>query len=504
MTSAAKDCGLITFAPPETFGEYLRPLTITVDQFIRVLRALASDIRFWILVFFMVRMIGVTYPPIEVYHNWRQTGTLMTVRAMQENGPDLFFPKTDIAGFDKSDVVASEFPIYNFVIHLVNELFGVDDWYGRLINLILSSFGVWCFFLMMRRVFGKNVGFMSSLILLASLWFMFSRKVMPDIFSASSVIIGVELAWQFRLRSNWFLLLASGLFLAMGLLAKMPSAVLLALLVPLLFDRGASGLHRLAIGIVSALATGLMIWWYFHWVPVLIGHGGFQLYWPKTFAQGWSELMARTNDTAYRIYFTALYSYGAFAFFLVGLFFIRKERYAVRAMIGLVVLMLAFFMLKTGDAFPEQDYYMIPFVPFMAVIAALGLQRIEQVHLRAALLAFVVGEGVLNQQHDLHWPEEMEYKLELEGALRPFSEAGEPIAFISDLNPSDMYFSNHPGWLVSPNEIHDEPMLRRMTESGCKIMVVNNKKEWLRTAIPDLPVIDENEYWRVYALPVKP
>ena len=37
------------------------------------INALVKDIRFWIVLFFLIRMYGITMPPLEMGHNWRQT-----------------------------------------------------------------------------------------------------------------------------------------------------------------------------------------------------------------------------------------------------------------------------------------------------------------------------------------------------------------------------------------------------------------------------------------------
>ena len=36
-----------------------------------------KDIRFWIIFLFLLRLYGITNPPLEVGHNWRQTTVAM-------------------------------------------------------------------------------------------------------------------------------------------------------------------------------------------------------------------------------------------------------------------------------------------------------------------------------------------------------------------------------------------------------------------------------------------
>ena len=100
------------------------------------------DVRFWILLFFLLRLIGITQPPLEVAHNWRQTTVTMVSRNFYETDARIWLPKVDMAG-EKSGITGMEFPLFNYLIYLMSLLFGYTHWYGRLINLVISSAGIW-------------------------------------------------------------------------------------------------------------------------------------------------------------------------------------------------------------------------------------------------------------------------------------------------------------------------------------------------------------------------
>ena len=40
----------------------------------------------WIAIFFLIRCIGITNPPLDVAHNWRQTTVTMVARNYLETG----------------------------------------------------------------------------------------------------------------------------------------------------------------------------------------------------------------------------------------------------------------------------------------------------------------------------------------------------------------------------------------------------------------------------------
>src|ERR1700754_3101546 len=92
-----------------------------------------------VLGFFLVRLIGITLPPLETWHSWRQTLTNMMARNMVEGHFSLLYPTIDMAG-ERSGVSGSEFPFFQSLIAGCTLIFGDAYWYGRLINLVVCSF----------------------------------------------------------------------------------------------------------------------------------------------------------------------------------------------------------------------------------------------------------------------------------------------------------------------------------------------------------------------------
>jgi len=465
------------------------------------LLSLVSDLRFWLALLFVVRLPGAFYPPVEVHQGWRQATTLMTVKAMEEHGPDLLYPGTSVPGPDRPNIIASEWPVYNLLIWINGSLWGAGHEIGRLISLLSSLFGIWCFYLIVRRLLGRRVAFAAAIVLTVSVWFMFSRKVMPDVFACSLVLAGVESAWRFRMSGTWWWLVVSYALIAIGVLSKLPALALLVFGVPLLLDSGASALRKWTVGLTVVLACVPAAWWYFVWTPHLLELGAYQLYWPKSLDEGWRELTARPTDTLHRFAFTAFYSWIAFGCFIAGLVVLHRERRNTRLMLACSLFLLIGYMLKTGDCIPEHDYYLIPFVPVMAVIAGIGIHAMAARNwILVVLIGGVMIEGVANQQHDLRRPGELMYKLDLASSLDELVPSDEPVAFVSDLNPSDMYFADRKGWLVTPEDLARSKESERLLHAGCRFVVVNYRRPWLAVYNPGLPMVGETLYWRVYAL----
>src|SRR3989344_7431345 len=101
----------------------------------------ASNIRFWIVLFFVLRLYGITNPPIEIAHNWRQVTGDMVARNFYEVDNNILYPRLDFGG-EKTGITGTEFPVLNYLMYLLSLIFGFHDWFGRLINLIVSSYGI--------------------------------------------------------------------------------------------------------------------------------------------------------------------------------------------------------------------------------------------------------------------------------------------------------------------------------------------------------------------------
>src|SRR5688572_28681282 len=157
---------------------------------------LFKDVRFWIILFFILRLYGITNPPLEVGHNWRQTDGLMIARNFYERDANIFYPTVDVAG-EKTGIVGSEFPILNYIIYLTSLLFGFEDWHGRLVVLLFSSIGTFFFYRLIRRYYDEPSAFIATIFLLISYWFSYSRKIIPDVFAASLCLVALYYCFRY-------------------------------------------------------------------------------------------------------------------------------------------------------------------------------------------------------------------------------------------------------------------------------------------------------------------
>jgi hypothetical protein len=106
-----------------------------------------------------------------------------------------------------------------------------------------------------------------------------------------------------------------------------------------------------------------------------------------------------------KFYFSALSGYVAFTAFLSGCIwaFIKKEN-KLLSVFALTLLFFFVFIIKASSFFYFHNYYIIPFVPFMAMMAGFAISTIKKPLLKKSLIIIAVAEALLNQQHDLRIP----------------------------------------------------------------------------------------------------
>lgn len=456
----------------------------------------------WMIVLFgLVRLYGITNPPLEVSHAWRQTTVTMAARNFYEVDPNILYPRIDISE-DLTGITGMEFPLLNYLIFLVSKVFGYAHWYGRLINLIVSSLGCWFFYRLLRKYFNEVVSFSSTFILLVSLWFCYSRKIMPDTFSMSLIIMGMYYGSNYlegKGRGVWQLV-GYGLLVLLGLLSKLPSGYLLVLFVLLLFNKEILLKRKFVFCLVSLLVVVPVAWWYLYWVPYLVEeYGLWHFFMGKGILKGLKELIENWSDTLAHFYDDALKFIG-FGVFLMGLVFcfLKKERLILRVL-GLSFLAFLVVMMKSGWTFSHHSYYVIPFVPVMALVAGYGVASVGKPKLCTVLLLAIALENILNQHSDFVIHEEHRAIFQLEEVFDGFSDRTDLIAINSGQNPAPMYFTHHKGWVASNEQLSDPAFVADLRQRGCKYLLVL-KRVYGTDLQLGYPIAYDGEDYTIYSL----
>lgn len=190
------------------------------------LSGIFSDVRFWLLLFFAIRMIFVFEPPLEFWHTWRQSTGLMVARNYFEIDSNFFYPRVDV-NHTNTGIIGMEFPLLYYSMFKLYEIFGFTHWYGRLINLIITTTGIFYFYKIIKRFWSKDMALYAALILSTSLWFAFGRKTMCDTLSVALVMMGIYYGIRYLYDKKDLAIIGYLLFAMLGLLTKIPAGYLL-------------------------------------------------------------------------------------------------------------------------------------------------------------------------------------------------------------------------------------------------------------------------------------
>ncbi|HMG89067.1 MAG TPA: glycosyltransferase family 39 protein [Chryseolinea sp.] len=465
-----------------------------------LLASYLKDIRFWIIFFFILRMYGITNPPLEVGHNWRQTDGLMITRNLYERDASIFYPTVDVAG-DLTGIVGSEFPILNYIIYLFSLIVGYEHWLGRLVVLITASIGILYFHKLIKRYFGEPSAFNATILLLVSFWFSYSRKIIPDAFAASLCIISLYYAFMYLDEGKVYRLFLFFILALMGCLSKIMVATILTILVFPLFNSLIPLQRKVLLSIFSLLILVKVCWWYFVWVPYLnatYGYGS-HFFMGMSFSQGLDYIFQDFGLVMKRLYNNP-FKYTGFAAFLAGVFLIVKNRQWLT--LGVFLLpFLAFLVIlvKTGASIIGDTYYVITVIPAMAFIAGRGLAYINNKKIVVAILVIVGIESIAAQIYDFRLREPYKSLATLEGIMDTVSERNDLIVINSgEHNPTAMYFSHRRGWTVASPIMQDSLYMNDLKNKGCKYAVLATK------LFEDLelkyPMVHKSEYFKVYKL----
>jgi hypothetical protein len=459
---------------------------------------------FWILLFFIARLYGITNPPLEAASNWRQCDGLMIARNFYEHNPNIFYPTMDIAG-DKTGITGSEFPLFNYLIYVVSLLFGYSSWYGRIINLIISSLGTFYFYRLIAKYFNPQAAFYSTILLLVSLWFGYARITIPDTFAASLCLISIYYGLLFMESGGALKFFIFFLLALCGCLVKISAAVLLTIFAIPFFSKSPPINRKIWFALAAGFILIAVYAWYFYWVPYLNTISGFppHYFMGQKLSDGIEQLKANWERALYHFYYTPL-KYTGFIVFLFCLFLTVKNKHWLTLLaFTLPFCSFLYIILVAGHNFTVNSYYPLMLVPPMAFIAGYGLTFLKNEKWVYLILLIVGIEGIANQIHtySIRYPfsafASLEQILDSSGCKR-----NDLIAINTDdaHNPMPMYFAHRKGWNIPSNEnLKDPNQIAFLKEHGCKYIVVMDVIFGSSVELP-LPKVYSSKEFIVYKL----
>jgi Dolichyl-phosphate-mannose-protein mannosyltransferase len=439
----------------------------------RLLAKLVNNIFFWIALFFLVHLIGIWNPPIEAAHSWRQATGLMVARNYFEGNTSFWYPMVDETS-GGTGIIGMEFPLLYYIQGKLGVLFGFHAGIGRLLNVLISTLGLVYFYALLRRFATEKIAFYSTLLLMVSCFFMYSRKVMPDTEALAVYIIGIYYFFEALRFGRWKDVLLSFMMLSLGLLLKISVLPLLAFVV-FAYVKTSNEPKKTGVFLIPFISLIPACIWYFIWNPYLAAHFGSWYNLGGGLMNGGKAFIESPFLLLQQLVFHPFVSYLAFGLCLYGVIRLAKQGvfWAWKLSLPLFLVLFTGYALKAGVIFLTHEYYILPMVPLLAILGGYALSTLGKFSWVFMLLISI--EAIGNQLYDFRLNRSEAYKLELGHLAERYIPTQALVAINGNSNPQELYFLGRKGWNLSDNTLRQKGVVNDLTAKGCSYLVVNKR-----------------------------
>lgn len=216
------------------------------------------------LLLFTVRFIGL-FNPMDGVHHWRQTQTASTIRNFHESGLSILYPQVDW-GADGSGFIECEFPIYQYPIAKLYDVFGPHEFIARLVSIAYSALACFYLFVLVRDVSNRSQALWSLAVFLSlHVATFYSRVIMLDILMLAASLGAIWHMLVYSRKGGAFHWGMSLVWLSIACLVKL-TPLYLGLPLGYLFYRkyGWSMLRRWDGWLYAGVTVLSLILWYDH------------------------------------------------------------------------------------------------------------------------------------------------------------------------------------------------------------------------------------------------
>jgi uncharacterized membrane protein len=216
----------------------------------------------------------------------------------------------------------------------------------------------------------------------------------------------------------------------------------------------------------------------------------------KGIVQGIYEILPHLKELSDHLTKFA-FSYSGFVLFILGLFFLIKNK--EKKILGVVgILSFLFFLLvcKSGYNFVHHNYYIIPFVPVLSLVAGYFLSQIQKPWLLGVLLFIYSADNISRKQHDFRIPKRDLYRLSTEKIIERYISNNQLIAINGGPSPVDIYCTGRRGWSLENKEI-TKTNLDELKNRGVSHLIINKHNQDFTL---DYSLLFEDQDFKIYQL----
>jgi hypothetical protein len=377
-------------------------------------------------------------------------------------------------------IIGMEFPLMYYIQGKLGVLFGFHAGIGRLLNVLISTLGLVYFYALLRRFATEKIAFYSTLLLMVSCFFMYSRKVMPDTEALAVYIIGIYYFFEALRFGRWKDVVLSFMMLSLGLLLKISVLPLLSFVV-FAYVKTSNEPKKPVVFLIPFLSLIPACIWYFIWNPYLAEHFGSWYNLGGGLMAGGRAFLESPFLLLQQLVFHPFVSYLAFALCLYGIIRIVKHgvSWAWKLSLPLFLVLFTGYALKSGVIFLTHEYYILPAVPLLAILGGYALSTLGKY--AWVLMLCISIEAIGNQLYDFRLNSSEAYKLGLGPVADQYIPTDALVAINGNSNPQELYLLGRKGWNLSDETLRQKAMVNELRGKGCSYLVINKR------SLPSLP-----------------
>lgn len=427
---------------------------------------------FYILLFsLLIRLYNITFP-VAGWHAWRQADTASIARNFFTEESDIFYPRIDWRG-DTEGYAETEFQIYPFIVSGLYNLFGVNEFFGRLISVFFSVLTVFGIYLLVRKTIDERTALWSAFIYsVLPLNIFFGRAFMPEPAMLMCSVYGIYFFVKWTENDSRRDFILSAFFIAMAALIKLPALYLGLPLAYLCYKKyGRTFLKTPVIWIYVLLVFIPVAAWYYHAHQLYLRTGlTFSIWDAGKDKWGMTEPLFTIkfyNDIFFKSIAERHLTYPAFIVFIWGML-IKRKQYLEHLfdwwLAGIIV-----FILIAPQAHLAQEYYQLPFnISASVFIAKVFSKYIKSDELRDSFKKNTLAVTVLSvclsgiivlsflrvrnfmKSEDLNAP-----VFKIAAVVDSVSGPGDKFITVTEGNPAMLYIIKRKGWVSFPDDNND-------------------------------------------------
>ncbi len=432
---------------------------------------------FWLLTLLLVALRFLHFQPqLDLPHDWRQADTAFYIWDFTENGIDIFHPQ--VAWMGNHGELVLECPIPEAIVAQLQRWLGSSMLLSRSIFFLFFLFCAYYFYRVVAWLFSTHLAQTATLIFLAlPLSQFYSRAIHIDFFALGFAYAMFYYTLKAVGRSSLPLLLLGSLLAIPVFLVKVPYVFYLALPILVYAWQQKKLIWLLTRSVIFVLPLVFFLLWREHAFVI------------NDAAPDWSYILhyRKFTDNAAWYFGTwqqrlSLYHWKILSFRMVlevsgviGIplafagWWYRKGDPQMLILYawgtGLLVYLLVFFNLNA-----IHNYYQIPFLGFIAILAALGIDAITSVKKiwgYGLLLMLVVCSTIYAEYNYYDRPQELEEISQLVNSTTTTSDS--PIVVYQDFdckNPRILARAERMGWSLESSAAKAEVIEKLRKEEG--------------------------------------